>query len=89
MNKIRRKEISQIYDKLSSIIFDLDILKDRLESVKEEEQESLDNLPENLQYSSRAEEMEENVDNLDNSIDYLSQAIESLQESIDIIVDYE
>ena len=89
MNKTRRKEISQIYDKLNSIIFDLDILKDRLENVKEEEQESLDNLPENLQFSSKAQEMEENVDNLDNSIDYLSQAIESLQESIDIIVDYE
>ena len=89
MNKSRRKEISQIYDKLSSIIFDLDILKDRLENVKEEEQESLDNLPENLQFSLKAQEMEENVDNLDNSIDYLSQAIENLQESIDIIVDFE
>lgn len=89
MNKIRRKEIAEIYDKMSSIMFDLDILKDRLESVKEEEQESLDNLPENLQYSSRAEEMQDNVDKLDNSIEYLLQAIDSLQESIDNIEDFE
>ena len=89
MNKSRRKEISQIYDKLSSIIFDLDILKDRLESVKEEERESLDNLPENLQYSSRAEEMEENVDKLENALEELSDSIEKMQECVDIIEEFE
>ena len=44
MNKIRRKALQEIFDKLSA-------LSDELESIKEEEDESRENMPESLQGS--------------------------------------
>ncbi len=58
MNKQRRKELERIADLLSECM-------SGLESVKEEEQEAYDNLPEGIQYSERGEAMQENVDDLD------------------------
>ena len=51
MNKIRRKALQEIFDKLSA-------LSDELESIKEEEDESRENMPESLQGSERYEQSE-------------------------------
>ena len=40
MNKIRRKALQEIYDKLSD-------LREELETIKDEEDESRENMPEN------------------------------------------
>lgn len=58
MNKIRRKQLqeaSELIAKAQGII----------ESVKDEEQEAHDNLPESIQYGEKGQQMEEYIDMLD------------------------
>ena len=55
MNKNRRKMIRKIVEQLGG-------LKEELDSVKDEEQEALDSMPENLQESERGEEMQKAID---------------------------
>ncbi len=50
-----------------------------MEEVKDEEQESYENLPESLQYGERGEQMQENVDSLEEFIGYLEET-DSLEE---------
>ena len=54
MNNARRKEISKIRDDLASLYSDIETLMD-------EEQEYLDNMPENLQGSEKYETAEDAV----------------------------
>ena len=61
MNKQRRKELQKIYELINEA-------KDRLEMVKDEEEEYKDNMPENLQGSERYERAEEIVNDLDEAI---------------------
>lgn len=51
MNKVRRKELQELYDIISEA-------KDRLEMLHDEEEEYKDNMPENLQSSERYERAE-------------------------------
>lgn len=73
MNKTRRKILK---DGISYICKAMDIV----ESVKDEEQDSLDSLPDSLAESNRATEMEGYIDSLD-------EAYNSLEEVISIIED--
>ena len=61
MNNARRKEIELALDALSEA-------RTRLEDVMNEEQESLDNLPDSLRESDQGEVMEGNVSDLDAAI---------------------
>lgn len=68
MNKQRRVRLSEAHSllgKAASIV----------EAVKDEEQDSFDNLPENLQCSERGEAMEEAVDELQMTIDSIEDAL--------------
>lgn len=56
---------------------------EELETIKDEEQEAFDNLPESIQYGERGETMEENVDELDSIITDLENVIESINEVIE------
>ena len=71
MNKLRRKKLQEIREQI-------DILKCELEEVRDEEQDSFDNLPESLQYSERGETMEANVSNLDEAISNLEYALDNI-----------
>lgn len=73
MNKTRRKILK---NGISYICKAMEIV----ESVKDEEQESLDSLPDSLAGSGRATEMEGYIDSLD-------EACNSLDEAISIIND--
>ena len=75
MNKVRRKELNRV-------ICRLNILQDKndlynsiniLENLRNEEQEYYDNIPENLQYSQRAEASKYAIDSLDEAIDLLNE----------------
>ena len=48
-----------------------------------EEQDYLDNMPENLQFSERYENAESNVDDLDSSLDSIDDAVESILAAVD------
>lgn len=56
----------------------LERAKTIVDGVRDQEQDSLDNIPENLQDSERAEKMEDAVASLDEAI----EAIETAQEKI-------
>jgi hypothetical protein len=64
MNKARRAELSEILALIEEA-------RERLEAVRDEEQEAFDNMPESLQYSARGEIMEEYVGIMDEFLDYL------------------
>lgn len=71
MNKIRRKKLAKIKEKITD-------LKYELEEIKEEEQDCFDNLPYSLQASSKGEEMDENIYYLDNTMEILENALDEL-----------
>ena len=75
MNKTRRRD-------LQNIITKIDILKEELEALRDEEQDYMDNIPENLQGSERYEVAEEAVDNMDNALDAFDEVIDSISEAI-------
>ena len=76
MNKIRRKALQEIYDKLSD-------LREELETIKDEEDESRENMPENLQGSERYEQSETASGNIDEAMEYLSSACDSIESAMD------
>lgn len=72
MNKLRRKALQEIFDKLSD-------LREEIESVKDEEDESRENMPENLQGSERYEQSETASYNMDEAMEYISSACDSIE----------
>ena len=64
MNAVRRKSLSNAVDLIDQALY-------ILESVKDDEQEAFDNMPEGFQDSERGERMEEIIDTLESVIDYL------------------
>lgn len=76
MNKIRRKALQEIYDKLSD-------LREELETINDEEDESRENMPENLQGSERYEQSETASGNIDEAMEYLSSACDSIESAME------
>lgn len=74
MNKIRRKQLAAIMEKLEE-------LKADLETLKEEEEDYRDNMPENLWGSERYEKAEAACDNLDYALDSLEEAVSYIEEA--------
>ncbi len=73
MNKKRREWLGNVIDAL-------ELQKEQLEEIRDEEQDCYDSLTENLQCTERGEMMEENVDDLDSAISDLEDVISSIQE---------
>lgn len=71
MNRERRR-------KIKDIIGDLEILRDRLVEVCEEEQDAFDNTPEQLQ----KDETEEIISNLEECGDRIDDVISDLEDTI-------
>lgn len=67
MNRQRRKRLGDAFDLISQA-------KDILEEVKDEEQDSYYNLPENFQHGDRGEEMQGYIEMLDEAYGYLDDA---------------
>lgn len=74
MNKVRRKQLSEV----TSI---LETAKGMLEEIRDDEQDYFDNIPENLQCSEMAEASEEAIDAMDEAIESLESAIESVNDA--------
>ena len=71
MNKKRRKAISVVSQKLSSI-------RDESGTIQDEETFSRENIPENLQASEAYENSEEASDYMENAINNIEAAIDDL-----------
>jgi len=74
MNRIRRKQLTDLIDRLYVIQADLEILKD-------EEEEARDNIPENMQDSERYEAADAACENLDSALSSLEEMIEYIEEA--------
>lgn len=86
MNKERRKRLEKIIVELENIQTTLDAeIREALEEIKSEEDEALENLPENLRYSERAESMENAINQLEDSDYTLSNIVDDIQSLIDSI----
>lgn len=77
MNKNRRKRIADLRERI-------DIIKNELEEVMEEEQDARDNLLNNLQDSEKAEKMDDTIGSIEYAIGNLEETIENLDEAVSI-----
>jgi len=75
MNKARRAQLGVIIDRLervgiriAEITPELEAIKGDLESVRDDEQEAFDNLPESIQSGERGQDMENGLSQLENAI---------------------
>lgn len=75
MNDKRRLAINEISARLES-------LKNVLDEILAEEQESFDRMPEGLQSSARGEVIQSAIDNLESASNDLTNSISSLEEAI-------
>lgn len=73
MNNDRRKKIQNLMEQFSNLL-------PLLEEVRNEEQDSLDNLPESLQMGERGDLMQDAINALDDAADYVNSAVEKLEE---------
>lgn len=72
MNRNRRKQIRDIVTRIEQ-------LRDDAIEIQDEEQESLDNLPESLQDSEQAERMESSILGIEEAVECLTSAIDELE----------
>lgn len=71
MNKQRRNAIDEVTGKIRDLLVDLETLRD-------EEEEYRDNIPENLQGSERYEQADECVDGLTEAIENIESALDDI-----------
>lgn len=76
MNKFRRKALQDIFDKITE-------LQEELEAIKDEEDESRENMPENLRGSERYEQSETASSDMGEAIEYLSSACDSIESAME------
>ena len=99
MNKLRRKEIHLICNRLSNlqktiqidsfykdaVKAELDNIYSDIDFVRSDEECYMDNIPENLQGGYRYEAAEEACDNLENAMDSIYEAKENVNSKTDIL----
>ena len=74
MNAQRRKQITAAQEKIRAAI-------EALETLRDEEQDSFENLPESMQQGERGEKMQSAVDSIESAIGDLENAESSLEEA--------
>lgn len=74
MNNARCKKLRALADRLGEIMYDLEMFKD-------EEENYIDNMPDNLQGSERYERAEDALNSLDTAYDNLDEVINSIEEA--------
>ena len=72
MNNTRRKEITKLIEKIQE-------LHGEVEAIRDEEQEYIDCMPENLQESERAEMAQTAVDELGEAMEKIEESITNLE----------
>ena len=75
MNKDRRKRLEDLSEQV-------DIIKNELEEIRDEEQEARDILRDYLQECSKAGRLDEIIQAMEDSLDYFEQACDGIQEAI-------
>lgn len=86
MNNQRRKEVKKLSKRVDDLLSLAEILRDDIESVKMDEDEAYDNLPESFKYGDQGEEMEQNVEHLDDAFSSLDDVCYSLNEAVEYFI---
>lgn len=73
MNNQRRKAIRDIQDRVQSLFDSLDAIKGEIEQIRDDEQEYLDNMPENMQSGERGETANAAIDELEGAISEIEE----------------
>ena len=81
MNKQRRKNIDEVISSLMAI--DLVGIQDAIQMIVDDEQTALEELPENLQESDRANTMQEAVDSLEGACESVNNIETEITECFD------
>lgn len=68
MNKYRRQEIAAVIELVQGLTSQIDDVKAQIESIRDEEQEYYDNMPESLKYSDRGYAAEAAIGELDDAM---------------------
>ena len=76
MNNARRKELKEAIETITATM-------GTVEAVKDEEQESFDNMPESLQCTEKGEASEQHIEELDSIFDELTDLESRIQTIID------
>lgn len=76
MNKQRRKKLDSIHRRIVE-------LSEEIQAVTQDEQDSLDNMPESLQEGERGQRMQDIVSDLESASDNLQEAAEILESVIE------
>ena len=82
MNAARRKAIKSVISQIEAIQFELENILEAIDTIRDEEQECFDNIPENMQESERYEKAETAVENLDDAYDSFGELCDSLEDII-------
>lgn len=83
MNKDRRKAIAQIAEDLQKALDMLD--SDQIETIKDEEQDYYDNMPESFQSGEKGDMAQAAIDHLDTAKEKVDEAITALTEAIEAL----
>lgn len=67
MNKERRKKLENAFDKLCEV-------QEIMGEVRQEEYESMENLPDNFRFGERGDEMQNYIDMMDEAAGYIDDA---------------
>ena len=76
MNVTRRKQLAKLVEQLESVMSDID-------TIREQEQEAYDNMPESIQESERGDRMSEIIDSIQYAYDNVSDAVYNINEAIE------
>jgi uncharacterized coiled-coil DUF342 family protein len=98
MNKARRKAIEELYERVQVLLAqtenlpDADDMKNEVETLRDEEQEYLDNMPEAMQNGDKGSAASEAVSQLETATDKLGEVADAittlrdnLQEALDAL----
>lgn len=89
MNANRRKEISKIAQRILEIQGLVEGIIVDVESIKDEEEECYDNLPESIQNTDRGENMQAAIDELDDIISNLDSIKDDVENIADQVGNFE
>lgn len=71
MNKTRRGEIAAAVQRLTELAAEISDLRDTVETIRDEEQEYFDNMPESIQSGERGQNAEAAISELDDALSVL------------------
>ena len=85
MNKARRKTIAELRERLDALKAQADDLESEIETIRDEEQEYFDNMPESLQGGDKGQAAEEAVSHLDTALDAIQEVVSQAEAASDAL----